>query len=53
MWQAHVSGHGPSPPPTGEDTFVELVLLEHSFEHVELKARIAFCSTCYFQHILA
>jgi hypothetical protein len=41
-WQAHDTGHAPSPPPTGrdegEDTQVELVLLEHSFEQVELTA---------------
>ncbi len=56
-WQAHVLGHAPSPPPTGrdesEDTQVELVLLEHSFEQVELKAVLSFDCTCYFQHILA
>ncbi len=56
-WQAHVSGHAPSPPPTGrdesEDTLVELVLFEHSFEQVELKAFLSFCCTCHFQHILA
>jgi len=41
-WQAHGTGHAPSPPPTDrdedEDTLVELVLLEHSFEQVELTA---------------
>ena len=44
-------------PPTGrdesEDTQVELVLLEHSFVQVELKAILSFDCTCYFQHILA
>ena len=39
-WQAHVSGHAPSPPPTGgvesEETKVELVWLGYSFEQVEL-----------------
>jgi hypothetical protein len=42
MWQAHVSGHALSPPPTGrdesEDTQVELVLFEHSLEQVKLKS---------------
>jgi len=56
-WQAHVSGQAPSPPPTGseesEDTQVELVLFELSFEQVELKAVLSSCCTCYFQHILA
>jgi hypothetical protein len=41
-WQAHVSGHAPSPPPTGrdesEDTQVELVLFEHSFEQVKTQS---------------
>jgi len=41
-WQAHDTGQAPSPPPTGrdegEDTQVELVLLEHSFDQVELTA---------------
>jgi len=40
MWQAHGTGHAPSPPPTGrdesEDTKVELVLSEQSYEQVEL-----------------
>ncbi len=53
-WQAHVLGHASSPPPTGrdesEDTQVEVVLFEHSFEQVELKAVLSFCCTCYFQH---
>jgi len=53
-WQAHVSGHAPSPPPTGrdesEDTQVEWVLFEHSFEQVKLKAVLSFSCTCYFQH---
>ena len=46
MWQAHVSGHAPSTPPTGrdesEDTQVELVLLKHCFEQVELKVILSF-----------
>ncbi len=54
-WQAHVTGHAPSPPPTGrdegEDTQVELVFLEHSFEQVELIAILLFDCTCYFQHL--
>jgi hypothetical protein len=41
-WQAHVSGHAPSPPPTGrvesEETKVKLVWLGYSFEQVKLKA---------------
>jgi hypothetical protein len=45
-WQAHDSGHAPSPPPTGrdesEDTQVELVLSEHSFKQVELKVILSF-----------
>jgi len=53
-WQAHATGHAPSPPPTGrdegEDTQVELVLLKHSFEQVELTAIPLFDCTCYFQH---
>jgi len=56
-WQAHDSGHAPSPPPTGEDdgenTQVELVLSEHCHEQVELIAILSFDCTCYFQHILA
>jgi hypothetical protein len=40
-------GHALSPPPTGrdvsEDTQVELVLAEHSYEQVELKAILSFC----------
>jgi hypothetical protein len=43
-----------SPPPTGrdlnEDTQLELVLAEHSYEEVELKAILSFCYSCYFQH---
>jgi len=54
-WQAHDTGHAPSPPPTGrdesEDTQVELVLSEHSYEQVELIVFLSFCCTCYFQHI--
>jgi len=45
-WQAHDSGHAPSPPPTGraesEDTQVELVLSEHCYEQVELIAILSF-----------
>ncbi len=52
-WQTHDSGHAPSPPSTGrdesEDTQVELVLLEHSFEQEKLKVILSFCCTCYFQ----
>ncbi len=48
-WQAHDTGNAPSPPPTGrdegEDTQVELVLLEHSFEQVELTAILSFDCT--------
>ena len=55
MWQAHDSGHAPSPPPTGrdesEDTQVELVLSEHCYEQLELIAILSFDCTCYFQHI--
>jgi len=54
-WQAHDTGHAPSPLPTGrdegEDTQVELVLSEHSYEQVELIVILSFCFTCYFQHI--
>jgi len=54
-WQAHDTGHAPSPPPTGrdesEDTQVKLVLSEHSYEQVELIVILCFCCTCYFQHI--
>jgi hypothetical protein len=53
-WQAHDTGHVPSPPPTGrdegEDTQMKLVWLEHSFEQVELTAILLFDCTCYFQH---
>ncbi len=53
-WQTHDSGHAPSPPPTGrdesEDTQVELVLSEHSYEQVELIVILSFCCACYFQH---
>jgi len=53
-WQTHYSGHALSPPPTGrdlsEDTLVELVLSEHSFEQVELKAILSFCCSCDFQY---
>jgi len=35
----------------GEDTQVELVLLEHSFEQVELTAIPLFDCTCYFQRL--
>jgi hypothetical protein len=54
-WQAHVTGHAPLPPPTGrdkgEDTQVELVLLEHSSEHYLPKAILPFDCNCYFQHL--
>jgi len=53
-WQTHYSGHALSPPPTGRDvsegTQVELVLAEHSYEQVELRAILSFCYSCYFQH---
>jgi len=54
MWQTHnYSGHALSPPLIGrdesKDTQVELVLSEHSFEQVELKAILLFDCTCYFQ----
>jgi len=53
-WQTHYLGHALSPPTTGrdvsEDTQVELVLAEHSYEQVELKAILSFCCSCYFQH---
>jgi len=46
MWQTHNSGHALSHAPTGrdkgEDTQVELVLLEHSFEHHLLAAILSF-----------
>jgi len=46
-WQTHYSGHTLSPPPTGrdvsEDTQVELVLAEYSYEQIELKAILSFC----------
>jgi len=46
-WQTHYSGHTLSPPPTGrdesEDTQVELVLSEHNYEQVELKAILSLC----------
>jgi hypothetical protein len=49
----HISGHAHSPPPTGrdvsEDTQVESVLAEHSYEQVELTAILSFCYSCYFQ----
>jgi hypothetical protein len=55
-WQAHDTGHAPSPPLTGrdegEDTQVELVLLEHSFEQVELTA-ILFLTVLDIFNILA
>jgi hypothetical protein len=51
-WQTH-SGHALSPPPKGrdvsEDTQVESVLAEHSYEQVELRAILSFCHSCYFQ----
>ncbi len=51
-WQAHDSGHAPSPPPTGrdesEDTQVELVLSEHCYEQVELIAILSFDCTLLF-----
>jgi len=57
MWQAHDSGHAPSPRPTGrdesEDTQVELLLSEHCYEQVEFIAILSFDCTCYFRHILA
>jgi len=53
-WQTQYLGHALSHPPTGrdvsEDTQVELVLAEHSYEEVELRAIISFCYSCYFQH---
>jgi hypothetical protein len=53
MWQTHYSGHALSPPPRGrdvsEDTQVELVLAEHSYEQVKLKAILSFCHSFYFQ----
>ncbi len=53
-WQTHVSGHAPSPPPTGrdesEDTQVELVLSEHIYEQEELIVNLSFSYFCYFQH---
>jgi len=53
-WQTHYSGHALSPTPTGRDvsevTQVDLVLAEHSYEQVELKANLSFCYSCYFQH---
>jgi len=46
MWQAHDTGHAPSPSPTGrdesEDTQVELVLSDHSYEQVELIVILSF-----------
>ncbi len=52
-WQTHDSGHAPSPPSTGrgesEDTQVELVWSEHSFEQVKLKAILSFDCACYFK----
>jgi len=45
-WQTHYLGHALPPPPSGrdvsEDTQVELVLSEHSYEQVELKAILSF-----------
>jgi hypothetical protein len=56
-WQAHVTGHAPLPPPTGrdkgEDTQVELVLLEHSFEHHLLAAILSFLTVLVIFNILA
>jgi len=56
MWQTHYSGHALSPPPTGrdgsEDTQVELILTEHSYEQLELKA-ILFLLFLLFFNILA
>jgi len=41
-WQPHHSGHALPPPPKGrdvsEDTQVEIVYSEHSYEQVELRA---------------
>jgi len=55
-WQAHVSGHAPSPPPTGrvesEETKVKLVWLGYSFEQVKLKAILSFAILVIF-NILA
>jgi hypothetical protein len=55
-WQAHDSGHAPSPPPTGrdesDDTQVELVLFKHSFEQVEFKVIFSFAVLVIF-NILA
>jgi len=54
MWQTNYSGHALSPPLTGrdvsEDTKVEFVLADHSYDQVELKAILSFCYSCYFQH---
>jgi len=48
----HYSGHAPTPPPKGrdvsEDTQVELVLLEHSCEQVELKAILSLLLSVIF-----
>jgi len=53
-WQTHYSGHALSAPPTGRDVSeniqVKLVLAEHSYEQVELRAILSFCYSCYFQH---
>ncbi len=55
-WQTHYLGHALSPPPTGrdvsEDTQVESVLSEHSYEQVELKAILSFAILVIF-NILA
>jgi len=54
-WQTHYSGHALSPPPTdrdvSENTQVELVLSEHSYEQIEFKPILSLCFSCYFQHI--
>jgi hypothetical protein len=51
-WQTYYSGHALPPPPTGrdvsEDTQVESVLAEHSYEQVELRAILSFFYSCYF-----
>ncbi len=53
-WQIHYLGHALPPLPKGryvnKDTQVELVLSEHSYEQVELKAVLSFDISCYFQH---
>jgi len=54
IWQPHYSGNALPLPLKGrdvsEDTQVELVYLEHSYEQVELRAILSFSYSCYFQH---